>query len=127
MSSNGDVDPDSVGNWEYRFIGKRDDIRQLAYLLHESPEDFEDFRINHDLEKSYARAVSKKYEESARDNFNPVEDVFSSIKDCTKALENIPFKIFRDEAQKGKLHEEILPLKRAIQEILEQIGVEDAE
>jgi len=113
----GQANLEILGDWEKRVLKRQDDIRQVAYLMSESPKFFEAFRRDLDLERAYTAAIAARQEETLRDRFDPVDQVFSSIRECTKALENLPFKMLRNPDQKGQLHEALKPLESAIKAI----------
>ena len=77
------------GNWENRKIKRSSDLRIVSFLLREAPNEFEMFRSDGDLEKAQNAANMKKYLESQ----DPAIETVEKIKSCTKALEDIPFKI----------------------------------
>ncbi|MGG1519013.1 hypothetical protein ABE504_26620 [Paenibacillus oryzisoli] len=110
---------DSKGEWEKRRLRKADDIRTLSYLITNSPTEFQQFRSGMDLEEAYSVALQKKYEEKARENIDPSLHVFEQIRHCSKALENIPWKIVRDEESKQLLFAELEKLEKLILEIKE--------
>jgi hypothetical protein len=112
---------EALGDWNNRVLRRQDDIRQLAFMISEAPESFEQFRREHDLERAYAAAIAKKQEESAKVSYDPVNVVLSAIKECTRALENIPFKMVRDPGQKSRLEENLKPLEEAIKAIRESL------
>jgi len=102
------------GDWEKRYIGKRDDIRQLAYLAENSPKNFELFRSKHDLEDAYGKATVEAYEEKIHEGKEAAEKVLNAIKSCTQALENIPLAMLKKPELKLKLVAEIAALQAAI-------------
>lgn len=101
----GDTDDDEtegsgVGDWDRRYLARRDDIRDIAFLLRESPEHFQQFRHSGKLEQAYSQALTKKYEEEAKENSDPVQDVFAAMKLTSKMLDNLPLKVVKDDALK---------------------------
>lgn len=111
------AESEALGGWEQSVIIRQDDIRQLAYLL--STEAFEHFRRDLDLEAAYASALVK--EQSAREEHDPVEEVFTSIRLCTRALDNLPFKLLRENPGRENLTAALEPLERAISAIKEAL------
>jgi len=80
-----DIDkPGKRGEWDRRYILRRDDIRDIAFLITQAPEYFERFRSDHDLEKAYSMAQAKKYEEQAKKEADPVGRSRSMHNDFTK-------------------------------------------
>lgn len=71
------------------------------------------FRADGDLEKAQNAANMRKYLESQ----DPAVETLEKIKNCTKALEDIPFKLV--VKQKEQLSELLNNLNAKISEILE--------
>lgn len=90
-------------DWDRRIIRRQDDIRQIAYLLKEDKEAFEEFRRSTDLERSYSTALAKKYREAAEEAYDPSEALFTALDACAKALDNIPYKVVRDTDSRNRL------------------------
>ncbi len=101
------------GNWENRKIKRSNDLRIISFLLRESINEFEMFRADGDLEKAQNAANMRKYLESQ----DPSVETIEKIKNCTKALEDIPFKLV--VKQKEQLTELLTNLNQKISEILE--------
>lgn len=101
------------GNWENRRIKRSNDLRVISFLLRESINEFEMFRADGDLEKAQNAANMRKYLESQ----DPAVETLEKIKNCTKALEDIPFKLV--VKQKEQLSELLNNLNAKISEILE--------
>ncbi|HVW97546.1 MAG TPA: hypothetical protein VHA56_16350 [Mucilaginibacter sp.] len=95
------------GDWKNRKLYKRDDIRTLSYLVSKAPKEFEQFRIDGNLEKSYTIAIQKGYEEEAKKISDPSGELFGALDEVIRKLENIPFKIFRDVNQKNNLFQKL--------------------
>lgn len=112
---------EALGDWENRFIRRQDDIRQVAFLISEAPESFEQFRRERELEQAYLTAIAKKQQEAASIKYDPVNAVFLTLRECTKALENIPLKMIRDPDQKNRLDEALRPLEAALKSIRESM------
>lgn len=117
-SSDADVGLVRKGIFENRRIARRDDIRQLAGLLVNEKELFEQFRSGLDLESCYSIALTKKFEEEARKRADPVTDLFTAIEQCTKTINNVPYKAMRDTQTRERIIEAITPLRQAIDEII---------
>lgn len=100
------------GSWENRLIKRGADIRIISFLLREAPNEFEMFRHDGDLEKAQNAANTKKYLESK----DPSIDTIDKINDCTKALEDIPYKLIVN--RKAELNELLSNLRLKIDEII---------
>lgn len=105
------------GDWEKRKLVRRDDLRTLSYLMTKSHEHFIQFRNGADLEMCYSSALAKKYEEEAKRNTDVIAEVFNSIKTCTQALSDVPFRAIKDPSTKSRLFLALEPLEKAISDI----------
>lgn len=101
------------GYWENRRIKRSNDLRIVSFLLRESINEFEMFRADGDLEKAQNAVNMKKYLESQ----DPAIETIEKIKNCTKALDDIPFKLIVN--QKEELTKLLANLNNRISEILE--------
>jgi hypothetical protein len=108
---------DSKGDWNRRILKTRDDIRTLAYLIREAPDLFEQFRSGKNLEGTFSLALARKYEKQAKEQSNPVEEVFEAIKTCTKTLENLPFRMLKEEDIRARLFIDLESLLQKIKDI----------
>ena len=103
---------DVKGHWENRLIKRSNDIRIISFLLRESRKDFETFRSDGDLEKAQNSANTRKYLESQ----DPSTETLEKIKLCTKALDDIPFKLVL--SRKEELSDLLEKLEEKVREIL---------
>ncbi|SDP70195.1 ParB N-terminal domain-containing protein [Desulforhopalus singaporensis] len=110
---------DILGDWRKRKLKSSRDTRNLSYLLRNSSNDFEYFRTEGDLEKAYSKALQSKYEAESKKKSNPVDDVYNSLDSCLKSLDNVPFKMLKDEYQKDKLYSKLKSLKTLVDDLLE--------
>ncbi len=114
-SSDDSEDPQPVSKeaWDRRIISKRDDIRQISYLIHEDPKEWLSFRQNHDLEGAYSRAQIAKYERDSE-----IEDfsisLFRAIEKCTASIQNTPISVIKNADLKLQLDTKLEALKAAI-------------
>jgi hypothetical protein len=102
------------GQWDKRRLTRRDDLRILAYLLRDAPDLFQQFRGGTELEGVYAIALTRKQEEQNKSKADPVQEVFSTIENCTRVLDNLPLKMIRDTELKAKLLEKIDELEKRV-------------
>lgn len=105
---------DVRGNFEARRLSRRDDIRLVSFLLKESDKYFQQFRSGQDLEPTYAIATAELYQQKIEEAADRVGDVFNAIAACTKALDEIPHKVFKDKDLKIQLDNKIKDLENAI-------------
>ena len=101
------------GNWDNRLIKRSNDIRIISFLIRESIADFDMFRADGDLEKAQNSANTRKYLESQ----DPSTETLEKIKSCTKALDDIPFKLVM--SRKDELSNLLEKLDEKVREILE--------
>lgn len=99
------------GDWKNRKLYRSDDIRSLSFLFAKSPKEFELFRAEGNLEKAYTIAIQKQYEEEAKKLSDPTSDLYDSLDLVIKNLENIPYRILKDGAQKEKLFEKLIRIE----------------
>lgn len=104
------------GNWDNRLIKRSNDLRVVSFLLRESITDFEMFRADGDLEKAQNNANMRKYLESQ----DPSTETLEKIKSCTKALDDIPFKLIMSRKEEladllNKLNEKVKVILDACQ------------
>ena len=103
-----------LGDWELRVIQRQDHVRKIGYLIRYDKEIFEKFRRELDVERSYSEAITKEYEKEVRETYDPVEEVLTSIRECTRVLDNIPYKLIRNSEAKKELLEMLEQLEQAI-------------
>lgn len=103
-----------LGDWELRVIQRQDHVRKIGYLIRYDKEIFEKFRRELDVERSYSEAITKQYEKEVRETYDPVEEVLTSIRECTRALDNIPYKLIRDSEANKELLEMLEQLEQTI-------------
>lgn len=103
-----------LGDWERRIVKSQDDIRQIAYLIREDKEAFEVFRRTKDIERAYGESVARRWEKKARETYDMVEMVFEAIRACIRALDNVPFKLIKDDQGREKLFTGLAELEKAI-------------
>jgi hypothetical protein len=108
---------DALGEWDRRFITRQDDIRQLAFLIREAPESFEQFRQDGQLEKAYSLAQAKKYRDQIAAHENREAEVIFAIEAATREIEDIPYKMLRNKGTKDRLKEKIDTLMAAIKDL----------
>ncbi|MCL4066701.1 hypothetical protein M3484_08960 [Pseudomonas sp. GX19020] len=89
--------------WSRRRISKRDDLRNIAYMIHKSPKNWMEFRSGVDVEKAYNRAVLEELEEDRESDRNAVDKFFSALTEARKQLENTPFSVIGNDENKERL------------------------
>ena len=105
------------GNFEKRRIARRDDLRQIAALLVNHKELFEQFRGGLDLENCYSLALTKRFEEEAMLRADPVLDLFAAVEHCVKVIRNVPYRAMKDDEIREKILGSISNLEAAIADI----------
>ncbi|WP_128972302.1 hypothetical protein [Burkholderia pseudomallei] len=91
------------GNFDRRWLARRDDIRDVAMLIREAPELFAQFRSDGRLEHAKSQIILRELEREAKEKADPVKDVFDVIRACTRALDNLPLRIIKDAALNSEL------------------------
>lgn len=109
---------DIQGEWSNRCIKTSRDLRTISYLLRNYSTEFEHFRSNLRLDEAYSKSLQKKFEEEAKKKSNPIIEVYESIEDCTKTLENLPFRMLKDEEEKKKLIDSLSKLNTIVDELM---------
>lgn len=94
----GDGDTQARGEFENRKIKRRDDVRNVAYLISQAPAFFEQFRRDGDIDRAYSEARAKRFEEKTSSERDPVKEAFESTEACRKSLEKFPYRAVKDEA-----------------------------
>lgn len=103
-----------LGVWDNRRLSIRDDLRKLSYILRNSKDAFEEFRRGEtEVEACYAKVLSLQYEQSV----DREQEVFTALRSCNNALENLPFKMLIKEETKTILLGKLEKLKSAIDAI----------
>lgn len=105
------------GDFEKRRIARRDDLRQIATLLINDKELFEQFRGGLDLESCYSLALTKKFEEEAKLRADPVLDLFTAVEHCVKVIHNVPYRAMKDDETRERILSSISKLESAIADI----------
>ena len=108
---------DSFGEWEKRPLRRRDDIRQIAYLLREDKSAFERFRKGLDIEQAYSQALSAKYEKENREKQDVEEEFFTTVEACIRVLQNIPLRLLSNDEKKTHVINHITKLEEALKPI----------
>lgn len=106
---------DVRGDFEKRVLKRQDDIRQLAHLIREDWDEFENFRNHLSLEKAYSAYLQKRHAE--HDKSDPVDDVFDVLEKCTKAVQDVPLRAIKTPENNSKFFAKIEELEKAINEI----------
>jgi hypothetical protein len=109
-----DSPEDKPGEWGNRRLARRDDLRALSFLLREEGDLFQQFRSGVELEGAYALALLRKQQAKEKETTDPVADVFASISGCSKALDNLPLKMIRDDELKKALLEKLAELEERV-------------
>src|SRR6185436_1051834 len=105
---------DVRGDWDQRRLARRDDLRTLSYLLREEPDLFQQFRSGTELEGVYALALARKQQAKDKEKADPVAEVFQALENCSKALDNLPLKMIREDDLKSQLLQHVEELEMRI-------------
>ena len=105
---------DARGDFEKRRLTARDDVRQIAFLVKNSDKYFQQFRNGQPLATTSAMATTEQYQQKLEESADRVKVVFDAISACTKALDDIPYKVFKDKELRREFDEKIAALEAAI-------------
>jgi hypothetical protein len=109
---------DIQGEWSNRYIKTSRDLRTISSLLRNYNKEFEHFRGTLRLEEAYSISLQKKFEDEAKKKSNPIIEVYESIEECTKTLENLPFRMLQDVNEKAKLAKALAKLNKIVDELI---------
>jgi hypothetical protein len=114
--SDGDSETESSrkASWDRRYIGKRDDIRRLAFLITSSPTEWNAFRQDGDLEAAYSRASISKFEKESAAEKDFAQNLFLSVSKSADLLQNTPISILRNTEKKKQLFDLLDKLQEAV-------------
>jgi len=105
--------PVDEGAWDRRVIGKRDDIRQIGYLISHASKQWMNFRQSLDLEAAYGSAQFEKFQNKDEDvDFSG--QLFQSIDKCAKLIANTPLSVIKNEELHNNLLSKISELEASI-------------
>jgi hypothetical protein len=107
--------------WDKRRITKRDDLRQLTYLITRAPREWMEFRSGGDLEKAYSRAVLREMEDRLEADEDAAEKLFKYVEETTKLLESTPFSVLSSATAREKLFTQLDRIK-SLSEALRKLG-----
>lgn len=91
------------GDFDRRWLARRDDLRDVAVLIREAPDLFAQFRSEGKLEHAKSQLILRELEREAKEKADPVKDVFEVIRECTRAIENLPLKVIKNRELKTEL------------------------
>jgi hypothetical protein len=83
-------------------------------LLKTADKFFQQFRNGQSLAAMSAMATTEEYQQKLDEAADRVRAVFNAITACTKALDDIPHKVFRDPELKREFDEKLSSLEAAI-------------
>jgi hypothetical protein len=92
----------------------RDDVRHIAYLIKNADSYFQQFRNGQALSATFAMATTELYQKKLEEGTDRVRNVFNAITACTKALDDIPYKVFKDAELKNEFEEKLAALEAAV-------------
>ena len=105
---------DARGDFDRRRLITRDDVRHIAYLMKSADSHFQQFRNGQSVSVTFAMATSEIYQKKVEESTDRVRNVFYAIAACTKALDDIPYKVFKDPVLKHELEEKLASLEAAV-------------
>lgn len=102
------------GDFDRRVLARRDDVRELAKLISESPEYFNQFRQDGRLEHAVSAHLLRQMDRDAKSKSDPVKEVLDGVAECTRLLDNIPLKMMKDSALNAELNAALNDLREKI-------------
>ncbi len=105
---------DARGDFDRRRLITREDVRHIASLMKNSDPYFQQFRNGQPLSATFAMATSELYQKKLEEGADRVRNVFDAMAACTKALDGIPHKVFKDEVLKQEFDEKLASLEAAV-------------
>lgn len=105
---------DKIGDWNKRFIPSAVDLRNISFLIRETPELFQEFRQKKDLDNTYSLAVLKRIERKSKDQADIESSIFETITNCRQTLDNIPLRMLKKTETKDQLKHELDELTKSI-------------
>lgn len=112
-----DTGANKKGDFERRRISRRDDLRQIATLIINEKDLFEQFRAGTALEACYSLLLTRQLEAQAKMNADPVAELFAAVDLCTKAVSNVPYKAMKDPDTQARILEALSKLEATIADI----------
>ncbi|MCD2176795.1 hypothetical protein [Rhizobium sp. C1] len=103
--------------WQRRRISKRDDLRNISYLIHKSSKDWMEFRSGTDLEKSYNRAILAELEQNRDDETSTVDRFFRALQEADKQLQNTPLSVLTNANHRKTLKELLSSISKTEEKI----------
>lgn len=105
------------GDFGRRRIPRLHDLRQLANLIVNEKDLFEQFRGGTELESCYSLLLTRQLEKEAQKKSDPISDLFSAVDSCTRIISNVPYKAMKNPEIKVKILDALSKLEQAIAEI----------
>ena len=105
---------DGRGDFDNRRLTSRDELRQIAFLIKSSDKFFQQFRNGQPLNVAFGMANTEAYQKKAEESTDRARSVFDAMATCTKALDDVPFKVFKDVDLKREFEERLTALETAI-------------
>ncbi len=90
-----EADTQSQGDFENRRLARRDDIRLVSTLIKGGDKYFQQFRNGQNLEETIAIQAADAYQKKAEENADRVAELFKTMDDCKKAVEEMPYKVLK--------------------------------
>lgn len=105
---------DARGNFDRRRLNTRDDVRNVAYLLKNADKFFQQFRNGQPIGATHAMATTELYQKKLEESTDRVRTVFNAMSACTRALDDIPYKVLKDPELKLEFEEKLNALEKAV-------------
>jgi hypothetical protein len=112
---------DGAELFERRRIGQAIELRQLAELISQSPEGFEQFRRGGDLQAAHAELTYREHIRELEANRDAAQELLEAMAACTRLLRDIPFRLIDDAEFADKLRKADRELRMAADRVLPRL------
>ena len=103
--------------WSNRRVTKRDNLREISYMISDAPKEWMSFRSGTPLETAYNTAVFNKIEENSTAAQSAEDKFFRLVSEALREIKETPFSVISDPEKLQKLLELTAQLKESIEKI----------
>lgn len=103
--------------WSNRRINKRDNLREISYMISAAPKEWMTFRSGTALETAYNTAVFNSIEDSHASEKSTEDRFFRIMSDAIRELHETPLSIITDSDKRSQLLQLTSKMKAAIEKI----------
>mmetsp|Transcript_3487 Transcript_3487/g.6213 ORF Transcript_3487/g.6213 Transcript_3487/m.6213 type:complete len:392 (+) Transcript_3487:365-1540(+) len=103
--------------WSNRRITKRDNLREISYMISDAPKEWMSFRSGASLETAYNTAVYNSIEDTHASEKSTEDRFFKIISDALRELNETPISVIMNSEKRAKLLQLTAGVKGAIEKI----------